>query len=114
FSSDGKIQWSTYYGDNDFDRFYGIAIDKQQNLYLSGITYSRNKIATPGSFQPVFGGGLSDAFLVKFSNDGARLWATYYGGVGEDYADAVCIDGLSNVFICGISASQNGISTNNG
>jgi gliding motility-associated-like protein len=111
FTSEGAMQWSTYYGDNSFDRFYGIAIDKAQNLYLAGITYSTKNIASPNAYQPNFGGGISDAFLVKFTNGGTRLWATYYGGSGEEHATSVCTDGMNNVFICGLTASTSGMST---
>jgi|ERR1043165_6365132 hypothetical protein len=52
---------------------------------------SSNNIATVGSHQYVYGSS-QDAFLAKFDSSGIRIWATYYGGIGEDAAQAVCTD----------------------
>jgi gliding motility-associated-like protein len=111
FNSAGAILWSTYYGDNSFDKCFGIALDRSANVYVTGITYSHQNISTPGAYQAVFGGGVMDAFIVKFNTDGIRQWASYYGGTGDDYANSVCTDSKDNVFICGASGSLQGIAT---
>ena len=111
FSPVGAMIWSTYYGGTSFDRFYGIAIDKAQNLYLTGPTASPDHIATAGSYQPVLGGGTGDAFLVKFNLNGVPQWATYYGGSGQDYSSGVCTDQVNNIYIGGLTFSQDGIAT---
>jgi gliding motility-associated-like protein len=111
FTPGGAIVWSTYYGGPNCDRFNGIAIDNAQNLYLSGITFSQSKIATPGSYQPAFGGGNADAFLVRFNLNGARQWATYYGGTRDDYSTCICTDKANNIYIGGLTFSLNAMSS---
>jgi hypothetical protein len=82
FNSLGVRQWATYYGGSSVDYDGGIATDGSENVYLSGITRSSNRIASNGH-QNTYGGG-NDAFLVKFNSAGVRQWATYYGGSDGD------------------------------
>jgi hypothetical protein len=70
FSTSGARLWGTYYGGNMADRINSIAIDKVGNLYIAGETESLSSITTPGSFQPTYGGGGADAFLVRFG----KMW----------------------------------------
>ncbi len=113
FNASGVRQWATFYGGTMHDQADGIACDILGNVYLAGQTTSANNIATPGSHQPVIGGGY-DNFLVKFNVSGVRQWGTYYGGPGDDYDGTlrtVACDKLGNVFLAGQTQSSTGIAT---
>ena len=57
----------TYYGTVHEEESH-LSISPMGDLYLSGWTYATTGIASAGGFQPTFGGGTWDAFLVKFKN----------------------------------------------
>lgn len=88
----------------------GLAVDFAGNVYLAGTTTDTLNIAS-GGFQNTYGGGNSDAFLVKFDAIGNRLWATYYGGESNDFGQCVATDTLGNVFLGGITQSNSGIAS---
>ncbi|MCX7607134.1 MAG: gliding motility-associated C-terminal domain-containing protein [Bacteroidia bacterium] len=111
FSSLGLLQWGTYYGGTDRDAGYACAVDKNGDIYLVGTTRSHSGIATVGSHQPTFGGGLWDAFLVKFTPSGGRVWGTYYGGTGVDNGIRVAVDGSGQVYLGGYTYSTTHIAT---
>ncbi|MGA3014353.1 MAG: hypothetical protein ABSD71_10000, partial [Bacteroidales bacterium] len=113
FTTGGHRIWATYYGGSNWDQGWACISDELRNVYLTGWTNSVNGIASPGCFQPVYGGGTYDAFLVKFDSLGQRSWGTYYGG--NDYDDGrQCKIGWNNeVFLAGYTASTNNISTPN-
>lgn len=102
--------WGTYYGGARTDNGYSVAHDKFGNLYVAG--YTNDTATNPPiipylGFQNTYGGGMYDAFLVKFNSDGVRLWATYYGGTGDDRGYAVATDVSGNVYLAGITTSAN-------
>lgn len=107
FSSSGSRQWATYYGGNSpgYEFGYGCATDGSNNVYLTGYTSSASGIAS-GGFQNTPGSGDNDAFLVKFSGSGSRLWATYYGGFYADGGYACAVDGSDNVYMAGFARSD--------
>ncbi|MBI2268919.1 MAG: SBBP repeat-containing protein [Bacteroidetes bacterium] len=99
--------WATYYGGTGFDYCRSVACDNTGNVYLVGYTQSPSGIASLG-FQTVFGGSLVDAFLVKFNAlNGARIWATYYGGTGDDKGHSVACDNAGNMYLAGETTSKN-------
>jgi len=108
---DPFLSWGTYFGGGDYESGNSIAADDSGNVYISGYAESQSGIATNGAFQTSFGGGSEDAFLAKFNSNGALLWATYYGGTGNDFVDHVAIDGSGNVYIAGETSSASGIAT---
>ncbi|NOS93799.1 MAG: hypothetical protein HOP30_17925, partial [Cyclobacteriaceae bacterium] len=110
FSGAGVRLWATYFGNNGFDPGNGICVDNSKNVYLVGNTNSSIGISFNGQ-QNSFG-GIYDAYLVKFSSAGSRLWATYYGGSSEDYGYSVTADPSSNVYITGHTNSTSGIAFN--
>jgi hypothetical protein len=111
FDPSGNRIWGTYYGGYGDDEGYGLTIDKSNNLYLSGLTTSTISIATIGSHQTNYGGGVYDVFLVKLTSSGSIVWGTYYGGSGDDRSFFCHTDTLGNVYLSGATSSTNSIST---
>jgi predicted outer membrane repeat protein len=108
---DPAVTWGTYYGDSGDDQGGYSSIDASGNVYLSGYTNSASGLATTGSLQTSNGGGMEDAYIVKFNSAGTRLWATYYGGPGWDDAVACAADAAGNAYLLGWSNSTSGIAT---
>jgi hypothetical protein len=112
FDSTGALQWATYYGGSGGDGGDGIAIDQSGDIYTTGATNSTSGIATAGAHQSVYGGGLwSDVYLVKFNSSGNRLWATYFGGTGDESPTAPVCDSNGNIYFSGRTTSTTAIAT---
>jgi hypothetical protein len=109
FSSTGLHLWGTYYG-GSFDEGWGIDLDNENNIYVSGITSSTSGISTLGAHQPTLSGG-RDAFLAKFDPNGQLLWGTYYGGVNDDKSTGLRVNLDEDILIIGNTSSSGGIST---
>ncbi len=104
FNSDGVRLWATYYGGSTYEnRPYNgsIATDNAGNILISGDTESSDfpVVAGSGYTQPF--GGFHNAFVVKFNPLGSVLWATYYGGPGDDSGAGIATDHSGNIFITG-------------
>ncbi len=108
FDSSGARVWGTYYGDGT--TVTSCSNDHLGNIYIAGYTTANNNpnlIATSGSHQASSNGGNLDAFLAKFNSSGQRLWATYYGGNSTDMAYSCAADKNGNIFISGITNTNN-------
>ncbi len=106
FNTNGKIQWSTYYGDGNLCTGSSVATDTFQNVYMAGSTTSYYGLATPGAYQTynysTYGTNSNDnALVVKFNGSGSRLWATYYGGNHADGAYSIAADDSGDIYFTG-------------
>lgn len=114
YDSTGAKIWSTYYGGTNIDQGNAVMYDGFGNVYLLGNTKSTSFISTLGTYQDTIGmANAYDAFLVKFKNDGSRVWATYYGGKKDDYGKAISMNKMTgDIYFSGqTSSSQQGIAT---
>jgi uncharacterized protein (TIGR02145 family) len=111
FDSNGVRQWGTYYGGEQDDVCDLSTTDKSGNIYIAGTTGSHFNIASPLAYQTAYGGGNSDAFLVKFTTGGQRIWATYYGGSLGDFGWGCATDSARNIGMIGVTESLNGIAS---
>jgi hypothetical protein len=113
FNSNGVPVWATYYGGDTSDVGVGMAIDKSGNLYVTGFTVSLSGIASSGAYQTKLSGNGStnDAFLAKFSNTGAMLWSTYFGGSGNENGYSITVDAGGNPVIFGTTSGGTGLTT---
>jgi len=101
------LVYSTYLGGSGADFGIGIDVDSYGNAYVTGITDSLN-FPTKNALQPVFGGGVSDAFVTKINACGSRLvYSTYLGGSGEDAAINIAVDLHDNAYVTGSTNSLN-------
>ncbi len=109
---DPTLEWTTYFGGNTIVNGYAVAVDAAENVYVSGTTSCTSGIATIGAYQATFAGGfLCDAFLVKFNSAGQRIWATYYGGDGQENGYSLATDNSGNVYMAGATTSNFGMAT---
>jgi hypothetical protein len=109
---DPEIVWGTYYGDVNYDAINAIQNDELNNVIATGLTFSKNNIATSGTYQTTYGGGMYDAFMVKIDHSGKRKWGTYCGGDSLDVAEGVAADNVwHHLYIMGYTASRNGLSS---
>lgn len=107
-SRDGsQLLWSTYFGRSDGGIIRDIAIDDSGYVYIAhpGVMGQFPHI-TPNAFQGTYGGG-ADVVVAKLDRDGSRvLWATYYGGSGNDGGGpSIRLDPQRNVYVLGATNS---------
>ena len=112
FNSSGVRLWATYYGGANWDSGYSCTTDAQGNVYLAGATAGSAGAIASGGHQNTHGGGSNDAYLAKFNSNGQRIWATYYGGAGDDYALHCKVDYAGNIYLVGATASTTAIASN--
>ena len=104
FDQTGKLLYSTYFGGSEFDEARSIAIDKSDNIYITGITNSRNfpiKNAYNGTY-----GGNGDVFVTKFDSNQKIIFSTFIGGSDFDQGNGIALDNFGNCFITGQTFSQ--------
>jgi hypothetical protein len=101
----GQRAWGTYYPAK-FETEGHVACDNNGNVYIAGETRSDTGVATPGSFQSVYG-GIMDAFVVKFNKDGQRLWGSYYGTPFAEELGCIAVDPSGNLVVAGTTGSPN-------
>ena len=97
-----------------------MTVDAAGNTYLTGSTTSTAFPTTAGALQTQFSGGTcevlpglhgvplmfpcADAFVIKLDPSGNVLFATYFGGNGnETGASAISVDASGNVYLAGLT-----------
>ncbi len=104
---DPSLVWATYYGGAGRDQGTSCAVDRSGQVYLAGYTNSSFDIAL-GGYQNTYG-GTADAFIVKFTPSGSRVWATYYGGTNWDSGNSCTVDINGQVYLIGETTSTTNI-----
>ncbi|WP_426482592.1 T9SS type B sorting domain-containing protein [Chryseobacterium sp. R2ACT005] len=131
FDPAGNKIWGVFLGNHQFN--YGgdetnllkdITINNNNEIYAIGQARDSqggtNNITTPGAhkehtnYQGQWMGYDIDSFIMKFNDNGIRIWGTYFGGDQFDTANSIVLDSNQNLIIGGLSTGNNGIVTANG
>jgi agmatine/peptidylarginine deiminase len=94
---DPEWEWNTFMGSWHSDKGYGIAVDGNGNVYITGLSK-----ATWGSPVNAYAGD-SDAFAAKLNSSGVLQWNTFMGGSSDDEGYGIVVDGSGNVYVAGYS-----------
>ena len=98
------LDYSTYLGGSGRDEGWGIAVDGEENAYITGITASTD-FPTASPLQAGMG-GVEDAFVTRVNAAGSALiYSTYLGGSLRDGALGIALDRDSNAYLAGHSVS---------
>lgn len=109
-TDDGTIIYSTYLGGDYADAAQGIALNDADEIFLTGYTGSTDYPTTADAWQP----GPSfpeyfyqDAFITRLSPSGdVILYSTYFGGLHDDTAQVIALDGDANIVIAGTTEAD--------
>ena len=107
------LEYSTYLGGEKFDLAEGIAVDPDNHAYVAGETQSDTDFpVTPDAFQPVYAGGVADAFATKLSPLGdALVYSSYLGGAGWDIGTGITLDPEDHAYVSGWTQSGDFLTT---
>ncbi|MES2567611.1 MAG: PKD domain-containing protein [Bacteroidota bacterium] len=106
-----SLIYSTYYGGSGMDGAYDIALNPNNQLYVTGGTNSPNFHTTPGSVHASQQGGI-DGFISLFSYNGNTIQASTYIGTGSyDQSYYIQIDKNNKVYVFGQTEGAYPVST---
>ena len=94
--------YSTYVGGSGADISESIALDSENNVYVTGRTGSSDFPTTPGCFNDSYNGG--ELFVFKLNSNGSDLvYSTFVGGsgFGGDISESIAVDSDMNVYVTG-------------
>jgi len=87
------VLWTRQFGSPAQDRATAVTTDGAGNVIVAGYTYG----PMPGQTYS----GSADAFVTKFSPEGAALWTSQFGTTVSDEALGAAVDGKGNIFVAG-------------
>jgi len=97
YDDTGDTQWIALYDGpgHQSDHALGIALDETGNIYVTG--------ASTGDIY-------DDIATIKYNSNGIEQWIVRYDGPGNsaDYAKAIVVDELGNVYVTGSSIGDEG------
>lgn len=98
-----SIIWSSYLGGSGDDAIYSLALDKDDNIYVTGGTQSDDYPTTLGAYQTTFQDSLqADAFVSLLSSSGNQLLSSsYYGSEAYDQSYFVEVGSTQEVYLFG-------------
>lgn len=101
----GVLRWSSYLGGVEVDKASGLALDRSDNILISGFTGSRNFPLAGRPFLDRKGGGY-DIFIAQLGPGGGHLWGTFYGGESHDISYGLGMDPQGNAVVVGGTESK--------
>jgi hypothetical protein len=105
-SAAGEVEYTVLAGGSGDDVAYGVAVDAEGRVHLTGRTSSPDFPVTRGAQQTSKGGGW-DAFYLSMSPNGKTVRAaTYLGGAEDDKGQAIGVDRAGSVYIAGSTLSD--------
>ena len=91
-NSSGELMWNATWSGMITNE---MQIDSEQNLYLGGSTSA-------------LGAGRSDAIVAKFNSTGSYIWHKTFGGLDNEFGNALAIDSSDNVYLGGSAENHFG------
>jgi hypothetical protein len=121
-----NLVYCTYLGGSADDAAFALAVDPVGNVFVTGITYSRdfpvtnyvvfqqgngkvfNGSTNQAKYDPVLNSYPAEGFVSELDPNGAHLiFSTYLGGGNIDLPQGLALDAADDVFLTGYTSSTN-------
>lgn len=86
FNASGDQMWNKTWGGSSYDEAYGIAVDLNDNLYITGSTESYK-------YQKLF--------VLKFSAEGMKMWSNVLDFSVVDSGKDIIVDSFGDIYVVG-------------
>jgi len=96
------MQWATYIGGSGEDAAYGVQVDSNGEIFVTGGTTSADLPMSGAPFRPVHGGGI-DGYIIRYAPSGTALSSTFIGTAGYDQCYFVQLDTDDQIYVVGQS-----------
>jgi len=98
--SNGNFVWGKSMGGTEFERGESIALDANNNVYLTGVFVGTADFDPgPGVFNLT--GSNGDVFISILNQNGDFITAKRMGGAGYDNGNAIALDAQDNILVTG-------------
>jgi hypothetical protein len=98
----GSFGWARRFGGTGNDYSNGVALDKAENVYLTGSFSETMKFSLPFTALSLTSSGQSDVFLLKYGKYGDFKLVRKLGGIGYDLGSALLVEPeFGNIFLTG-------------
>ncbi|WP_051630038.1 DUF7948 domain-containing protein [Lacrimispora aerotolerans] len=95
-----SLIYSTYLEGSNQDYGYGIALDTQNHVLVTGVTNSPDFPITAGAYQTTH--TLTSAFVTKLALDGSALiYSTFLSGIANSAGRSISVDSSGNACVTG-------------
>ena len=111
FDVNGNFLWANSYGNTGNEYATGLSADASGNVLMTGY-YGTGTSLTLGA-TTLTNAGNNDLFVCQVNSSGTVVWATKFGGTGNDYATGVKVDNSNNVLVTGYFSSASMIVSTN-
>ncbi|MDO8629307.1 MAG: immunoglobulin domain-containing protein, partial [Phycisphaerales bacterium] len=104
FDGAGNLDWVKSAGGLGDDNGYGVALDSMGHAYVTGwfqneAQFGGTKLRVPP--REASAASNRDIFVAAYSAAGDVIWAGSAGGAGDDYANAIAVDGAGDLHVVG-------------
>ena len=96
FDTTGTKQWTKQLGNSNIA--YSIALDSNENIYVTGLT--------DDDFDGNTNLGGDDVFVVKYDSSGNKQWSKQFGTSADENGEGIAVDNSGNVYITGPTAGS--------
>ncbi len=90
YDHDGNQLWNEQFGTEIINRTFGIDVDRNGNVYLSGYTIEEQRNSQT-----------DDSWVTKYDTNGNRQWFREFGTRQYDEAYDIAVDRMGNVYSTG-------------
>ncbi len=106
--SGAGLAYSTFLGGSAEDGCFGVAVDANQDAYLTGVATSSNfPVTNASNLDPTFGGD-ENAFVAEMNTgDSALVYSSYLGGSATDFGSGIAVDPQGDAYVAGSTTSAN-------
>jgi hypothetical protein len=109
--TEGELTWCSYLGTDVSENALDVAVGTDGTIYLTGYTTSPAFPTTAGAYDTSYSNGGSNAFVTRFSPNGAELvYSTYLGGGGyiseTQEGWGIAVDASGNAYVAGATSTS--------
>ncbi len=97
----GNFLWAKGFGDSGHDEGKSLKSDANNNILITGIFNGTIDFDPGPGISNFTANGDQDVFISKLDSSGEFVWTRTFGGAGYDFGEALTLDNIGNLYICG-------------